>query len=146
MAAPDVPVPATAADLAWLPGRWVGVHGEDAIEETWGPAIGSGMLGMFRAIRGDEPRFYELISMDAEGDRVVCRFRRFDRDLVGWEERTDPLVLDLVALAEGEATFLRRGMRRWMTYRHAPPDRLTVFFEGEDDAHDPEEEYRFART
>ena len=141
------PIRATVGDLAaWLAGRWVGDHDEDWIEETWVPAQGTGMLGMFRAVRGSEPRFYELITLDAEGDGLVCRFRHFDRQMVGWEERDDPLVLDLVGLTAGEATFLRRGMRRWMTYRHDPPDRLTVFFESEDETHDPDEEYRFGRV
>jgi hypothetical protein len=146
MARAELPIRASVGDLSWLPGRWVGDHGEDWIEETWGPAHGFGMVGMFRAVRYGEPRFYELIVMDTEGGGVVCRFRHFDREMVGWEERGDPLVLDLVALTGTEAVFLRRGMRRWMTYRHDPPDRLTVFFEAEDEAHDPDEEYRFGRA
>jgi hypothetical protein len=146
MARAELPVRASVGDLSWLPGRWVGDHGQDWIEETWGPGHGSGMVGMFRAVRDREPRFYELIAMDAEGDGVVCRFRHFDRQMVGWEERGDPLVLDLVALTDTEAVFLRRGMRRWMTYRHDPPDQLTVFFEAEGETHDPDEEYRFGRA
>ena len=104
------------------------------------------MVGMFRAVRDGEPRFYELIAMDGEREGVVCRFRHFDREMVGWEERSDPLVLDLVALTGTEAVFLRRGVRRWMTYRYDPPGQLTVFFDAEDETHDPDEEYRFGRV
>jgi len=143
---PSDPVRADIGALAWIAGRWVGTHGEDEIEETWAPALGGGMVGMFRAVAASHPRFYELITFDAEGAGLVCRFRHFNRDMTGWEEKDAPLELDLVAVREGEALFLRRGTRRWMTYRLAAPDRLTVFFENEDRVHDAEDEYRFARA
>ena len=55
---------------------------------------------MFRAITGGRPRFYELIALDVEGEGLMCRFRHFNRDLTGWEEKDAPLELDLVALTE----------------------------------------------
>ncbi|MGH2489652.1 MAG: DUF6265 family protein, partial [Candidatus Limnocylindria bacterium] len=88
---------------------------------------------------------YELITLDAEGAGLVCRFKHFDRDLTGWEEKDAPLTLDLVELGAEGAVFLRRGARRWMTYRRDGADRMAVFFENADAAHDPEEEYRFER-
>ena len=48
------------------------------------------MIGMFRAIADGRPRFYELIALDADGEAVVCRFRHFNRDLTGWEEKDAP--------------------------------------------------------
>lgn len=143
---PTDPIQADIAALAWITGRWVGGHGAEAIEETWGPAMAGGMLGMFRAATDGHPRFYELITFDAEGDGLVCRFRHFNRDMTGWEEKDAPLELDLVSVREGEALFLRRGTRRWMTYRLEAPDRLIVFFENEGQGHDAEDEYRFARA
>jgi hypothetical protein len=145
MAEPTTPVTAGIEVLGWLSGRWVGTHGADDIEETWSPANGTSMMGMFRAVRDGQPRFYELITMDREGDGLVCRFKHFDRQLVGWEERDEALVLDLVAVTSSEALFLRRGTTRRMTYRHHPTDRLTVFFEEAGEGHDPDEEYRFER-
>jgi uncharacterized protein DUF6265 len=142
---PTDPISAGIDAFAWLTGRWAGHHGTDEIEEQWSGAAGGGMIGMFRAISNGRPRFYELIALDVEGDRLVCRFRHFNRDLTGWEEKDAPLELDLVALAERDAVFLRRGKERWMTYRREPDDRLTVFFEGPDGPHDPDDEYRFAR-
>ena len=143
---PTDPIRADIAALAWITGRWVGSHGAEAIEETWGPALAGGMMGMFRATTDGHPRFYELITFDTEGDGLVCRFRHFNRDMTGWEEKDAPLELDLVSVREGEALFLRRGTHRWMTYRLEAPDRLTVFFENEDQGHDAEDEYRFARA
>ena len=145
MARPVEPATPGIEILDWLIGRWVGTHGTDEIEEQWSPANGSSMMGMFRALRDGHPRFYELITMDQDGDGLVCRFKHFDRELVGWEEREDALTLDLVSWTTTEAVFLRRATRRRMTYRHHPPDRLTVFFEEDGEAHDPDEEYRFER-
>lgn len=143
---PTDPIQADIEALAWISGRWIGAHGDEEIEETWGPAMAGAMMGMFRATTGGHPRFYELITFDTEGDGLVCRFRHFNRDMTGWEEKDEPLELDLVSVREGEALFLRRGTARWMTYRLDGSDRLTVFFENEGQGHDAEDEYRFARA
>ncbi|HEV7200867.1 MAG TPA: DUF6265 family protein [Candidatus Limnocylindria bacterium] len=142
---PTQPIRADIQALAWVSGRWVGSHGADTIEEQWSAAAGGGMMGMFRAITDSHPRFYELITFDPEGEGLVCRFKHFNRDLSGWEEKDEALTLDLVALTETDAVFLRRGAERWMTYRRAAADRLVVFFENAEDGHDPDDEYRFDR-
>jgi len=139
------PLTATIADMAWLAGRWAGTHGADYIEEQWTASAGVGMVGTFRAVREGVPRFYEFLSLDAEGAGLVFRFRHFDRELVGWEERDAPLVWDLVELALDRAVFLKRGERRWMTYRRDARNSLAVFFEGEEQVHAADEEFRFAR-
>lgn len=139
------PIPVTIEAMAWLSGRWIGSHGADTIEEQWSTVAGGGMMGMFRAITDGHPRFYELITLDGEGEGLVCRFKHFNRDLSGWEEKDEALTLDLVALTETDAVFLRRGAERWMTYRRAAADRLVVFFENAEDGHDPDDEYRFDR-
>lgn len=142
---PTRPIRADIDALAWVSGRWLGTHGTDTIEEQWSTVAGGGMMGMFRAIRDGHPRFYELITFDREGDGLVCRFKHFNRDLAGWEEKDEALTLDLVALTETDAVFLRRGTERWMTYRHEAADRLVVFFEDAKGGHDTDDEYRFDR-
>jgi hypothetical protein len=142
---PTQPIQAEIESLAWVSGRWIGTHGTDTIEEQWSAVAGGGMVGMFRAITDGHPRFYELITFDREGDGLVCRFKHFNRDLSGWEEKDEALTLDLVALTQTDAVFLRRGTERWMTYRRAATDRLVVFFEEADGGHDPDGEYRFER-
>lgn len=140
-------IPATIAVMAWLAGRWTGIHGEsDLIEEQWSAPAGSGMVGMFRATREGSPRFYELLALDSDGDGLVFRFRHFDRALVGWEEREAPLVWDLVELATERAVFLKRGEQRWMTYRRDGEGGLAVYFEGPDGQHADEDEFRFVRA
>jgi Domain of unknown function (DUF6265) len=142
---PDQPISAIIDEMTWLTGRWVGTHQADTIEENWSAPAGGAMMGMFRALRDGAPRFYELITLDAEGAGLVCRFKHFDRDLTSWEEKDAPLTLDLVGLRADGAVFLRRGSRRWMTYGRDGADRITVFFQSEGETHDPEDEYRFAR-
>jgi Domain of unknown function (DUF6265) len=142
---PTQPIRADIEALAWVSGRWVGRHGSDSIEELWSSVAGGGMMGMFRAITDGHPRFYELITFDREGEGLVCRFKHFNRDLSGWEEKADALTLDLVALTRTDAVFLRRGAERWMTYRRGGADRLVVFFENAEGGHDPDDEYRFDR-
>jgi len=142
---PDQPIPASIGDMGWLTGRWLGTHKTDVIEEQWSAPAGGAMMGMFRALADGTPRFYELITLDADGAGIVCRFKHFDRDMSGWEEKDAPLTLDLVAHEADQEVFLRRGARRWMTYRRDGADRIAVFFENEDEVHAPEEEYRFER-
>lgn len=141
---PDQPIPATIDEMTWLTGRWFGTYQADVIEEHWSGPAGGAMMGMFRALTDGAPRFYELITLDTEGAGLVCRYKHFGRDLTRRESR--PLTWDLVELTERDAVFLRRGkpLRR-MTYRRDGPDRIAVFFEDEDVAHAPDEEYRFAR-
>jgi hypothetical protein len=142
---PTDPIRADIAHLAWLTGRWVGMHGSEEIEEHWSTVAGGGMIGMFRAIADGHPRFYELITFDTQGKGLACRFRHFNRDLTAWEKKAEPLELDLVELTDRDAVFLRRGKRRWMTYRRVDPEHLIVFFESDEEARDPEDEYRFVR-
>ena len=142
---PEKPIAAAINDMAWLTGTWHGTHGADRIEEHWSAAGGAAMVGMFRALADAGPRFYELLTLDTEGAGLIFRFRHFDRALVSWEDRDAPLALDLVELTPERAVFLRRGARRWMTYRHDDGHSLAVFFEDEGGGHAPEEEYRFAR-
>jgi hypothetical protein len=142
---PDQPIAATIDGMRWLTGRWHGSHKADLIEEQWSAPAGGAMMGMFRALTDDLPRFYELITLDADGPGLVCRFRHFDGDLTSWEKKRAPLTLDLVDLGPEGAVFLKRGARRWMTYRRRGRDRLAVYFENEGEMHDPAEEYRFER-
>ncbi len=95
---PSEPISADIDAFAWLTGAGPATTAPMTIEEQWSGAAGGGMIGMFRAITDGRPRFYELIALDADGEGVVCRFRHFNRDLSGWEEKDAPLELDLVAL------------------------------------------------
>ncbi|HEY7527162.1 MAG TPA: DUF6265 family protein, partial [Candidatus Limnocylindria bacterium] len=74
---PTEPVPATADQLAWMAGRWVGEHDADRFEEVWSDPQAGMMLGMFRWHRDGLPRFYELLTLEPDGDRLVFRIKHF---------------------------------------------------------------------
>ena len=143
---PDQPLPAAIEDVAWLSGTWSGTRGAGIIEETWSAVRAGTMVGMFRAVADDGPRFFELLTIGPEVDGLVFRFKHFDRELVGWEDRDEVLVWDLVALDDDGAAWLRRGERRWMVYRREGLDALVVFFDDESGLHAADEEFRFVRV
>jgi len=143
---PTEPIDATTADVAWMAGRWVGAHDADRIEEWWSEPHAGMMLGMFRWHRDGEPRFYELMSMEPDGARLIFRIKHFAPGLVGWEEKDAAVTLDLVRLIDGEAIFLKRGERRWMVYqREAGTDELLAWFETAAEPHAAGDEFRYAR-
>jgi Domain of unknown function (DUF6265) len=125
---PTAPIRAPLDAFEWLSGRWTGESGTDRFEEAWSAPQHGTMLGMFRLFRAGAARFYELLALATEGDGLAFRFRHFDPDMVGWEERAEPLVFDLVQLDDERALFAERHRTRWMTYRREGDDRLVVSF------------------
>jgi hypothetical protein len=143
---PQIPIAAPIESLAWIVGRWAGEHGSDFYEEWWSEPAGGTMVGMFRWLHAGAPRFYELLTVEPENDRLVWRIKHFGPGMVGWEERDGAVTLDLVALGDEEATFLKRGEARWMIYRRdSATDELVAYFETEGEAHAAEDEFRYAR-
>ena len=143
---PKTPIAATADDLAWMVGRWIGEHGGDRIEEWWSETYAGMMLGMFRWHRDAEPRFYELLSMEPEDGQLVFRIKHFAPAMVGWEEKDEAVTFDLVALRDGEVVFLKRGEERWMVYQMQPDSgELLAWFDTVAEPHEPGDEFRYAR-
>jgi hypothetical protein len=143
---PTQPIAAAIESLGWIVGRWEGQQGTDWFEEWWSEPAGGTMVGMFRLLRDGAPRFYELLTVEPEGDGLVWRIKHFGRGLVGWEEKDAPVTLDLVRLDGSEAVFLKRGDPRWMVYRLEPAtDELVAYFESADAPHTPDDEFRYGR-
>jgi hypothetical protein len=129
-----------------MTGRWIGEHDDDRFEEWWTDAHAGMMLGMFRWHHGGEPRFYELLTLEPEDDRLVFRIKHFAPGLIGWEEKDAPVTLDLVALRDGEAIFLKRGEERWMVYQAQPDSgELCAWFDTVAEPHQPGDEFRYSR-
>ncbi|HEY7527504.1 MAG TPA: DUF6265 family protein, partial [Candidatus Limnocylindria bacterium] len=130
----------------WMAGRWVGEHDADRFQEVWSDRHAGMMLGMFRWHRDREPRFYELLTLEPDGDRLIFRIKHFGPGLVGWEEKDEAVTLDLVSLREGEAIFLKRGEERWMVYQAQPDSgELWAWFDTAAAPHGPGDEFRYAR-
>ena len=135
----------SVADLSWLSGAWYGQVGDDLIEEHWsGPAAGT-LMGMFRWIHGDQVRFYELLTIEPDGDRLLMRIKHFGPGLIGWEEKDEAVTLALVALDAGEAIFYRNDGEKplWLFYRREDESTLVAFFERDETGHTSEDEFRY---
>jgi hypothetical protein len=128
-----------------MAGRWIGEHDADRIEEVWSDPHAGMMLGMFRWHQDGAPRFYELLTLEPEGDRLIFRIKHFAPGLVGWEEKDRAVTLDLVSLREGEAIFLKRGEERWMVYQAQPDSgELWAWFDTEGEPHQLGDEFRYS--
>ena len=138
---------ASPADLGWLTGNWLGRNGEDPVEEHWSPLCGNTLMGMMRWVKDDRVFFYELITVEQEGELVLLRIKHFYLKLVGWEEKDSAHEFVLVQLKGQEAVFreLNKPDARWMIYRLESPDRMVSYFVREDQQIGPEGLFVFAR-
>jgi len=137
---------ARASDLAWMAGAWRGRRGADAVEEHWSGPEGESLMGMFRWLRDGQARFFELLTIEAEGAGLRLRIKHFHPGLRGWEEKDEAVSFDLVQLGEGEAVFFERSEVKvqWMVYRRRGEE-LVTYFEPEAREHMPEEEFVYQR-
>ena len=108
------PPPAQIEQFQWLCGRWLGQGLGDLSEETWNPALGGTMLGVFRQHAQGQPKFYEFMLMREHQGSVELRIRHFDPDATAWEERDEAMVFPLVEVQPNLArfeglTFQRQG-------------------------------------
>jgi hypothetical protein len=122
---------ATVDDLAWFAGSWRGAKGEDVIEEQWSGVAGGTMMAMFRWLKDDAVRFYELITLEPEEDGVLMRIKHFSPGLIGWEEKDQSVVFVLVQAEARKAVFSRRGYEEqlWLVYERPSPHELIVYFD-----------------
>lgn len=79
-------------ELKWLAGAWRGKGLGGECEEIWSEPAAGEMLGMFRLIRDDKVAFYELMTIEPQGESWIMRIKHFDPELVGWEEKDESVV------------------------------------------------------
>jgi hypothetical protein len=86
----------TLANMAWLPGNWVGGNGPVTFEERWTPPAGGAMLAVARTLKGDRMVAFEFL-------RIVER----DGSLVyiAQPEGRPPTEFILTAITADSATF-----------------------------------------
>ena len=135
-AAPPSPGLAAAADpldaVAWLAGSWRGERGDEALEETWFPPADGTMVGLFRWLKGGELYLYELMSFEAAEGGLVLKIKHFGPGLVGWEEKAEWKLFDLVGVEDGKAVFAERGdevEHTRVTYRPEGESAMVATFE-----------------
>ncbi len=133
--------------VAFLAGTWRGEKDGGSIEEVWRPADGDNMIGMFRLVAGGSAVFYEFMSIEAEESGPVLRIKHFNPGLVGWEEKEESVVCDLVRAGDGLAVFEERppGGPARLIYALEGPDELVVALEKEKEGETSRSEFRYAR-
>ena len=140
---------ASIDDLAWLAGQWRGRYGDDIIEEHWSTPAAGTLMCMFRWIRGDKVRFFELVTIETDEDgEIRLRIKHFNPALRGWEEKDESVTFTLESMASQSATFVRDTSDEpvWMIYRRHGPDTLVAWFERERGVRDPGDEFRYLRV
>ena len=134
------PPAATIVDMAWLAGHWTGSALGGVSEEVWMPPSQGMMLGMYRLMVGDKPRFFELLTITEEGGSLMLRLKHFKADLSGWEEKDVSVSFPLVAKSGSFVQF------SGMTFQRDAGDRVTVYLAiGQRDGSVREEVFRYTR-
>lgn len=87
---------ATVDELAWLAGSWIGEGLGGTVREVYSPPMGGIMTGHFIYQRGDEPGFFEILSIAEVDGSLVYRLKHFNPDLTGWEEKGEVVEFPLV--------------------------------------------------
>ena len=117
---------ATIRDLAFLSGTWKGqLHG-GTIEEEWAPPLGSCMMGMFRYVKDEKPRFYEFMTIEETGEGPELRIKHFHPGLVGWEEKAESMRFQMKKFGRNFAIFEMEDSPTVLTFRRSPEDELRI--------------------
>lgn len=133
----------TAADVAFLTGKWVGEAGGALIEEWWMAPQGGALLGVFRVVADGKPVLYEvLVAEDAPGGPRL-RLKHFGPDLAGREEKGAAEPWRLVSLEGKKAVWEQPGTLTRLSYERAAPDRLVAVLLKTKDGKPTREEFAY---
>lgn len=142
--AAQAPVPAvknaTADNLRFMSGDWVGELEGEQMEEFWSEPVQSNMACMFRSLKDGKPVFYEFIVIEPSSAGPVMKLKHFHAGLIGWEEKDFVWEYPLVKLAAGEAVFERPDKKTRLIYRRVAPDALVAVLAREGK---PDEKFRY---
>jgi len=95
----------TIADFAWLAGSWKGDGLGGLSEESWSPASGNTMMGMYKHTKEGEVTFYEFMLIVQEQSGFVMKIKHFSPDMTGWEEKDKSVTFPLVRVSPTEIIF-----------------------------------------
>jgi len=105
------PAKAAIDQLAFISGPWTGTLGDRTIEQHWTAPLGTSMLAMYRNVQDGQPRLYELLAIEQEGDSLVLRIKHFapGEGLVGRQEKDVAVTHRLVKVEGQTAVFEGTG-------------------------------------
>jgi hypothetical protein len=127
--------------MAWLAGTWRGPGLGGVAEEIWSEPTGGVMMGSFRMLKGDEPVFYEFITLSEEDGSLVMRVKHFSPELVAWEEKDKTV----------DFQFIKRDGKRYyfdgLTFEVNSADEVNVYLAiGQKDGSVREEVFEYKRV
>lgn len=120
---------ATVAQLAFISGPWTGMLGDRTIEQHWTAPLGTSMVAMYRNVESGQPRLYELLAIEQDGDGVALRIKHFapGPGLVGRQEKDGAINHRLVRVEGQTAVFEGTGGNpNRVIFTRTSPDALTI--------------------
>jgi hypothetical protein len=126
------PAKATIQQVAFIAGAWTGTLGDRTIEQHWMQPLGTSMVAMYRNVQGTEPKLYELLAIEQEGDGLVLRIKHFapGAGLVGRQEKGDAINHRLVKVEGQTAVFEGTGENpNRVTFTRKSADALDIVVE-----------------
>ena len=129
----DYPVTPLYGDEAripdWLTGAWREAADPRRCDELWTRNAADNMAGVFRWMQDGEIRLYEFMVIERRDDGIQLHLKHFGPNLVGYEEKDQSEILDMVLCEEGRFICKRRpelGESLWIEYRLTDDGTLVV--------------------
>lgn len=141
--------PVTAADLAWMAGRWRTEIWGGVGEEIWVKNSDNSLMGMFSFVKDGKPAFYELLTLEPRAPGLTLHLRHFHAKLIAWEDKDAPLLFTISKATANEVIFERvdsAGARTKISYKLEAPDRLTATLESVKDGKSSVDNFNFRRV
>ncbi len=123
------PAKATIDQLAFISGPWTGTLGDRTIEQHWMAPLGTSMLAMYRNVQDGQPRLYELLAIEQDGEGLALRIKHFapGDGLVGRQEKDAAITHRLVRVEGQTAVFEGTGENpNRVIFTRTSPDALTI--------------------
>lgn len=102
---------ATVQQVAFIAGQWTGTLGDRHIEQHWMTPVGTSMVAVYRNVQGADPKLYELLAIEQEGEGLVLRIKHFapGAGLAGRQPQGESVNHRLVKVDEHTAVFEGTG-------------------------------------
>lgn len=120
---------ATIQQVAFIAGQWTGTLGDRHIEQHWMTPVGTSMVAAYRNVQGTDPKLYELLVIEQEGDGLVLRIKHFNPGpgLAGRQPQGESVNHRLVKVDGQTAVFEGTGENPTrVTFTRKGPDALDI--------------------
>ena len=120
---------ATIQQVAFIAGQWAGTLGDRHIEQHWMTPVGTSMVAAYRNVQGTEPKLYELLVIEQEGEGLMLRIKHFNpgQGLAGRQPQGESVNHRLVKVDGQTAVFEGTGENpARVTFTRKGPDALDI--------------------